>query len=109
LNTILLIWDRLFKTKSGRITTDMMWESLLSESVFIDFVKSEVPKYKNKTNTVSQFKIKNIFKKTYKIKESPFTSYIFDTLNSTMTEIYGEVIVNGYDYYRIPVKKHKSL
>jgi hypothetical protein len=40
LNTILLIWDRLFKTKSGRITTDMMWESLLSESVFIDFVKS---------------------------------------------------------------------
>ena len=40
LNTILIIWDRLFKTKSDRITTDMMWDSLLSESVFIDFVKS---------------------------------------------------------------------
>lgn len=39
LSTILIIWDRLFKTKSGRITTEMMWESLLSDVVFIEFVK----------------------------------------------------------------------
>jgi len=79
----------------------LKFTTIIDKETIIDFVKNEVPKYKNKTNTVPQFKIKNIFKKTYKIKESPFTSYIFDLLNSTMTKNYGEVIVNGYDYYRI--------
>lgn len=92
------------KLKNYNINTT----TTVDEETIIDFVKNEVPKYKNKTNTVSQFKIKNIFKKTYKIEESPFTSCIFDLLNSTMTETYGDVIIiNGLDYYRIPVKKHK--
>jgi hypothetical protein len=80
----------------------LKFTTIIDKETVIDFVKNEVPKHKNKSNTVSQFKIKNIFKKTYKIKESPFTSHIFDLLNSTMTEIYDEVTVNGYDYYRIP-------
>jgi hypothetical protein len=81
----------------------LKFTTIIDKETIIDFVKNEVPKYKNKTNTVSQFKIKNIFIKTYKIKESPFTSYIFDILNDIMTKNYGEVIINtkGYDYYRM--------
>lgn len=84
----------------------LKFTTIIDKETITDFVKNEVPKYKNKTNTVPQFKIKNIFKKTYKIKESPFTSYIFDTLKDIMTEIYGDVIIStdGYDYYRMRVK-----